>query len=113
MSLKIKGKITKILPMQTGTSKAGNDWSKLDFLVEEIERDYPKTICFTLFGDKIELLEHEKVGNTVDVSFNLESREYNGKYFHNVNAWKIETLNESAPQKKEKPVDDKSGDLPF
>jgi hypothetical protein len=89
MSLEIKGVVTEILDPKSGTSKAGKEWSKQDFLLETGDGQYPKTICFTCFGDKTDMLENIEAGMTVDVSFNLESREYGGNYFHNVNAWKI------------------------
>ncbi len=89
MSLKIKGTIKKILDAESGVSKAGNEWKKQEFIIETSEQ-FPKNICFTLFNDKFSLLEKVKPGDEVEVSFNLESREYNGKWFHNINAWKLE-----------------------
>lgn len=89
MSLQIKGKITEVLRAESGVSKAGNEWKKQEFVVETTEQ-FPKKICFTLFNDKTSLLEGFQAGSEVEVSFNLESREFNGKWFHNINAWKIE-----------------------
>ncbi len=48
--------------------------------------------CFTLFNDKISLIENVTTGDEVKVSFNLESREFNGKWYHNVNAWRIDKV---------------------
>ena len=74
-------------------------------------------ICFQLFGEeKIDILNHHNEGDNILVSFNLSSREYNGKYFHNIDAWRIEkeTTNnseiESAP--KFDPTESED-DLPF
>jgi hypothetical protein len=89
MSFEIKGKITQLLEIESGTSKAGNDWKKQEFVIETNDQ-YPKKICFTLFGDKIDLLNGFSQGEEVNVFFNIESREYNGRWFHNINAWKIE-----------------------
>jgi hypothetical protein len=89
-SLTIKGVVIHILEEESGTSKAGKDWKKKDFVIETTEDQYPKKIAFTVFGDKIQSLFTFTEGQLVDVSFNLESREYNGKWFHNVNAWKIQ-----------------------
>ncbi|MBN1927493.1 MAG: DUF3127 domain-containing protein [Prolixibacteraceae bacterium] len=86
--MEIKGKIIQFLPAQSGTSKAGNEWSKQEFVIETDDQ-FPRKVCFTLFGDKLSLLNGISVGDEVDVSFNIESREYNGKWFHNINAWKI------------------------
>ncbi len=89
MSLKIKGTIKQILKAESGVSRAGNEWKKQEFIVETNEQ-FPKKVCFTLFNDKLSLVDNLNEGQEVEVSFNLESREYNGKWFHNINAWKID-----------------------
>lgn len=93
MSLEINGKITDVLPVQSGTSKAGREWQKQEFVIETDDQ-FPKKVCFTLFGDKISLLNGFNTGDEVAVAFNLESREFNDRWFHNVNAWRINKLNE-------------------
>ena len=117
MSLSIKGKITKKLEVESGTSKAGKEWKKQSFIIDTGSQYNPE-ICFQLFGeDKIQILENYKEGDKVDVSFNLSSREYNGRYFHNVDAWRIEpiegtshTVNEDLPDFESSSEED---DLPF
>jgi hypothetical protein len=88
MSMDIKGRLIQILPLQSGTSKTGNDWSKQEFVIETDEQ-FPKKVCFTLFGDKVSLLNGLSIGNQIEVAFNLESREFNGKWYSNINAWKV------------------------
>lgn len=88
-NLQTRGKVKEILMPENGVSKAGKEWSKRDFVIET-EGEYPKLNCFTLFGDKADILDNINVGATVDVHFNLESKEFNGRYFHNINAWKVE-----------------------
>jgi hypothetical protein len=88
MALDIKGSLVQILPLQKGTSKTGNEWSKQEFVIET-EEQFPKKVCFTLFGDKVSLLNGLNTGDKVEVSFNLESREFNGKWYSNINAWKL------------------------
>jgi hypothetical protein len=92
MALDITGKIIQILPSTTGTSKAGKDWVKQEFIVETQEA-YPKKICVSLMGDKVQELKKYVPGNEVKVSLNIESREYQGKWYTNVNAWRIEPGN--------------------
>tara|TARA_B100001540_G_C15775303_1_gene628368 strand:+ start:155 stop:511 length:357 start_codon:yes stop_codon:yes gene_type:complete len=93
MSLSIKGKLTKKLEIESGTSQAGNEWKKQSFILDTGSQYNPE-ICFQLFGDeKINLLKNYEEGSQIEVSFNLSSREYNGRYFHNVDAWRIEDLN--------------------
>ena len=122
MSLAVKGKIQQILKPESGVSRAGNEWKKQELIIETDEQ-FPKKVCFTLFGDKISLVEGLTSGQEVEVSFNIESREYNGKWFHNINAWKIDTApNENIPESPPEfrmedippePADDAANDLPF
>lgn len=122
MSLQVKGKIEQILKPESGVSRAGKEWNKQEFVIET-EDQFPKKVCFTLFGDKTSLIEGLSNGTEVEVSFNIESREYNGKWFHNINAWKIDkpatdNLPEpppafSAADIPPEPDDDTANDLPF
>ena len=85
--MNIIGKLIDLLPLQTGISKNGQ-WRKQDIIVET-SGQYPKKICISIWGDKID----EKqlvIGNNLDISFELESREYNGKWYTDVKAWKID-----------------------
>ena len=88
----IEGVIVQILKPESGTSKAGKEWNKQEFVVETQEQ-FPKKVCFTLFGDKITLLNQFTEGMEVSVSYNLESRDFNNKWFHSVTCWKIENKN--------------------
>ncbi|WP_072999867.1 DUF3127 domain-containing protein [Mariniphaga anaerophila] len=93
MSLQVKGKIEQILQPESGVSRAGKEWKKQEFVIET-EDQFPKKVCFTLFNDKNSLLEKVKEGDEVEVSFNLESREFNGRWYHNINAWKIDKVSD-------------------
>ena len=87
--LSIKGKIVKVLPELSGTSQAGKSWVKQDFVIETFDQ-YPKQVCFTAFGEKIvPVVKTLTIGQEVEVSFNAESREYQDKYFTQLNCWKI------------------------
>jgi len=117
MSLSIKGKITKKLEIESGTSKAGKEWKKQSFIIDTGSQYNPE-ICFQLFGeDKIQILENYNEGDKVDVSFNLSSREYNGRYFHNVDAWRVESIENTLSTNNEELPDFESpseeDDLPF
>lgn len=94
MSLRIKGKVIKILPEQTGTSARG-EWKKQDFVIESTEDQFPKKICFTMFNDKASSLAGLTPGADVEVFFNVESREYNEKWYSNINAFRVERVSES------------------
>ena len=92
MSLSIKGKLIRKLSVESGTSKAGKEWKKQSFLFDT-GAQYNPEICFQLFGEeKIDILTQHNEGDQVEVSFNLSSKEFNGRYFHNIDAWRIENI---------------------
>lgn len=78
-----------MLPIESGTSRNGNTWQKQYFVVETQDL-YPKKICFQLFGDKVN--NCPAVGDEVKVSFEIESREYNGRWYTQLNAWNVEKV---------------------
>lgn len=88
MSFDITGKLILKLPLLSGTSKAGNNWQKQEFVIETNE-SYPKKICVNLWGDRIEQLNAFNIGDPITVSFDLESREFNGRWYTDLKAWKI------------------------
>lgn len=88
MALELSGKIIQILPEQTGTGKNGQ-WSRQDFIIETQEQ-YPKKVCFSAWGEKVSVLKTLKPDMGVNVSFNVESREYNSKWYTDLRIWKID-----------------------
>ncbi len=99
MALEINGRLIQKLELQSGMSKSGSNWQKQEFIIETDEQ-YPKKICANLWGDKIDMLSSINIGDNVVLSFNLESREYNGKWYTDVKAWKLEkqSVNQSTTQ---------------
>lgn len=87
MSLEIEGKIITIMPEQSGEGKFGK-WVKQEFVIETKDQ-YPKKICFSVWGDKTDSLKHLKEEDIVMVSFNPESREYNNRWYTDLRAWRI------------------------
>jgi hypothetical protein len=82
----ISGKIIQLLQAQEGQGKNGT-WKKQEFILETGDT-YPKKVCIAVWGDKIDIKSF-KTGDAVDVSFDVESREYNGKWYTDVKAWKV------------------------
>ena len=87
--MQIIGKLVQKLERETGTSKSGKSWEKQDVLIEQSGTEYNKEVVITFFGDKIKSLRDIEEGSEVSVSINLSSREYNGKYYHNIQGWFI------------------------
>jgi hypothetical protein len=87
--MKIKAKLTQILPLQTGFGKNGQ-WRKQDVIIET-DGLYPKNICISIWGDNIN--ENQLIiGTQLSIDFDIESREFNGKWYTDVKAWKIDLV---------------------
>jgi hypothetical protein len=116
MSMELKGKVIQLLPVQTGMGKKGQ-WKKQEFIVET-QAQYPKKVCLSAWGDKIDQF-NVKEGDMLNISVDLESREYNGRWYTEARAWKIEKSGNtgiSAAPIGEEPFPSASGstdDLPF
>jgi hypothetical protein len=89
MALDITGKIIHILPEAGGQTKAGKAWSKQEFVIET-EEQYPKKVCISLMGDKVQELKKFSLGQAIKASLNIESREYNGRWYTDIRAWRLE-----------------------
>lgn len=88
MALELTGKLVQVLPEQTGQGQNG-PWLKQNFIIETHEQ-FPKRVCIACWNDKAEILKNLKPGDEMTVTVNLESREFNGKWYTDVKAWKIE-----------------------
>ena len=86
--MQITAKLVQLLPLQTGTGKNG-EWKKQDIIVET-DGQYPKKICISIWGDKINSGQLTP-GNVLTVDFDVESREYNGQWYTDCKAWKVES----------------------
>ncbi|MGR3810690.1 DUF3127 domain-containing protein [Jiulongibacter sp. NS-SX5] len=114
--MEISGNIIQVLPLQSGEGKNG-PWKKQDFVLET-ESQYPKKVCISMWGDRIDenLI---KVGTGVTASIDVESREYNGRWYTDVRAWKLEATTAGADSSETAaPVDipaavEGEDDLPF
>ena len=107
--MEITGKIVSFLEVQKGEGKNG-EWQKQEFVIET-SGEYPKKVCLNVWGaEKVEnLTKYQKVGDNVKCSIEIESREFNGKYYTNVGAWRVEKVgSEAAPV-----VEEDESNLPF
>ena len=86
--MEIEGKVIAVLPIQQGTSKSGNAWSKQDCVIETSDK-YPKKMCFGVWNDKISEFAIQK-GEALKVFFEVDAREWQGKWFNEIRAWKVE-----------------------
>ena len=110
MAMELEGRIARKLNVQTGTSARGN-WAKQEFIFEYQEGNFPSQVCMNVWGeDKVKELDRFQVGDKVKVSFNLSSREYNGRWYTDVRAWKIEAM--GAPVAPPVPTGDPYASMP-
>lgn len=87
--MEIKGRVIQVLDTVTGMGKNG-EWKKTGFVIET-SGEYTKKVCLSLFNK--DLLA--RVGQTVEVSFEPESREYNGRWYTECKAWKVQVLEDT------------------
>ena len=89
--MEITGKIIQVLPLMGGVSKAGNEWKKQEYILETHDQ-YPRKVCFQVFGaDRITQMNIQP-GEELTVSIDIDSREYQGRWYTNINAWKVERI---------------------
>lgn len=102
-SLVVKGTVTSASAIESGTSASGKEWKRKTVVVTESEGQYPKSVAFTLM--KPELVDIKFIKNElVTIHGNVESKEYNGKWFTNVTAWKVDKDPSSAAPTQPAPV---------
>jgi hypothetical protein len=122
--MEITGKIMAVLQMRQGTSKAtGNEWQSQEYVLETDEQ-YPKHVCFNVFGsDKISQFAI-KDGEVLNVSFDIDAHEYQGRWYNSIRAWKVDRVVENssadpqqagapAPQAPQFSPSEEADDLPF
>jgi hypothetical protein len=85
--MQLTGKLLQLLPLQTGAGKNG-EWKKQEIILETTGQ-YPKKVCVSVWGDKIDT-NKLRPGNVLKVDFEIESREYNSRWYTDVRAWRIE-----------------------
>jgi len=126
MALEVEGKLTHLLERRSGVSANGTNWTSQDFVIE-IPGQYPQSAVFNVYGDRVQLDQYQ-IGENIKVSFDIRGREYQGKWYNTLNAWKIERIGATAPAAPhgaapagqtapagpaEQPQAEAEGDLPF
>lgn len=98
--MELSGKVIKILDPQSGNSSKGG-WWRGGFVIET-EGEYPKKCVFSVFGkerwDKMGIA----VGGTYNISFDIDAREYNGRWYNDIQAWKAVRIDAQGAQQSEK-----------
>ena len=89
MALELEGTLRHKLASQQGTSARGA-WAKQEFILEYPDGNFTAQACFTAFGqDKVAELDKYQIGDRIRISFNIRSREYNGRWYNDLQIWRI------------------------
>ena len=95
--MELAGKVIAVLEPRGGVSKNGNEWKVQEYVIETHDQ-YPRRMCFDVFGaDKIQQFNIQ-VGEELNVFFDIDAREWQGRWFNSNRAWKVERVNADAQQ---------------
>ena len=105
--MEVKGKVKMKLDLETGTSKAGKEWQKQSIVIDT-GGEFNNLIAISAFGDKVQKMNMLEEGMTVSILCNVYSREYNGKYYHNIDGYHFTNQSNNADF-----VTSEEKDMPF
>lgn len=105
MNYEYTGKVLQVKDEET----FGSGFTKQAFVVSDPDEKYPQEVEFVCIKDKARMLNEIRTGDKVTVNFNLRGREWNGKHYVNLEAWKVSRL--GASQKPDTPKDDRQQDF--
>lgn len=122
MSFEVGGKLHKVFPTESKTES----FQAREFVIEITNGNYPQFIKFQLVQDRCAIMDNYQEGDDVKVYFDLRGREWNGKYFTNLNAWRVDNQeaesvappitqdqDSSFPTASDEPSMGSDDDLPF
>jgi hypothetical protein len=110
--MEISGKLIELLPEVKGTSSKG-EWVKQDAIIETIET-YPKKVCISFWNDLIKVVSTLQPNTELTAHINIESREYNGRWYTEVKAWKVDVKGaKPAEAKANEPIGENDDNPPF
>ena len=101
--MELAGRVIAVLEPKGGTSRNGNEWKVQEYVIETHDQ-YPRRMCFDVFGDDKIKQFNIQVGEELNVSFDLDAREWQGRWFNSIRAWKVERVGAGAPMTPGAPV---------
>jgi len=112
--MEVKGKLVKKLAVESGVSKSGKEWRKQSIVIDT-GGEFNNEVCVSAFGDKMDSMNKLEIGMEVKILCNVYSREYNGRYFHNIDGYHFtQYFNSGASvEYSTTPPTVESDDLPF
>lgn len=85
----VEGRIIQKLDIESGQSARG-PWQKQNFIIETTDSQFPRKVCIGLWTNQIPILQSYQIGDMIRAYINIESREFNGRWYTDVRAWKLE-----------------------
>ena len=86
--MELAGRVIAVLEPKGGTSRNGNEWKVQEYVIETHDQ-YPRRMCFDVFGDDKIKQFNIQVGEELNVSFDIDAREWQGRWFNSIRAWKV------------------------
>lgn len=92
--MEIQGKVIVVLPERSGISQRG-EWRFQTYVIETQEQ-YPKKMAFDVFGGDRIVNFGIQLGEVINVSFDIDAHEYQGRYFNQIRAWAVSKVSQQA-----------------
>ena len=103
--MEFTGKIIKVLEARGGVSnRTGNLWKMQDFVIEETVGQFPKRMVFNVFGEDNLTRFNIQEGQELTVSFDINAREYNGRWYNDVRVWNVMPATPAQPLAPQQPA---------
>lgn len=101
--MELAGKVIAVLQAKSGVAKStGNEWKAQEYVIETHDQ-YPKRMCFEVFGaEKIEQFNIQ-IGEEINVFFDIDARQWQDRWFNSIRAWKVERVGAQAPAAPDAP----------
>ncbi|MFI3293899.1 MAG: DUF3127 domain-containing protein [Rikenellaceae bacterium] len=110
--MEIQGKVIQIMPAAKGTSARG-EWQRQEVIFEYADGQYSRKLAVSFFNKPTDI-ENLKIGEIYNVSFNIESREYNNRWYTELRAWRVTVLEITSPESSSSPFAEELSDVdPF
>ena len=110
--MSVTGKLIEILEVEQGEGQS-KPWIKQSIVLQQ-EGEYGKPVCIMFWGAKVDIIDTLSIGDTLTIAVNIESREYNGRWYTDIKAWKVVNQTKSdTPEAQDIEPTEEDNDLPF
>lgn len=100
--MELRGKVIAVLEPRGGVSRNGNNWKTQEYVIETIQEQYPRKMVFEVFGEEKINQFNIQAGEELTVYFDIDAREWNGRWFNSIRAWRVDRS--AAPAQEQAPA---------